>query len=188
LALAAERGWSAFLLGARPGVAREAGERLAARISGLRLAGARDGYFAEEETPRVLAEIRASGAEVLMVAFGNPRQEAWLDRHLAASGVRLGVGVGGFFDFAAGRVPRAPIWMQQAGLEWTFRLLHEPRRLWRRYVLGNPEFLARVLHAEVRRRAGQVLQPELGRLAGRVRQPEARRRAGREATDSRQAA
>ena len=164
LALAAEHAWPTYFLGGRPGVARKAAESMATRIPGLRVAGVRDGFFAEGETFRVVSEIRASGAVVLMVALGNPRQEAWLDRHLSATGVRLGVGVGGFFDFAAERVPRAPLWMQQAGLEWSFRLWQEPRRLWRRYVLGNPEFLARVLHAE------------------------ARRRVGREATDSRQAA
>lgn len=155
LRLAAERAWPVYFLGARPGVARAAADRLVGRIAGLRVAGARDGYFAEGETSRVVAGIRASGAAVLMVAFGNPRQEAWLDRHLAATGVRLGVGVGGFFDFAAGRVPRAPEWMQRAGLEWSYRLAQEPGRLWRRYVLGNPEFLVRVLSAEVRRRAGR---------------------------------
>jgi exopolysaccharide biosynthesis WecB/TagA/CpsF family protein len=155
LALAAERGWSAFFLGARPGVALAASERLAARIPGLRVAGVRDGHFAKDDTVGLVAEIRESGAEILMVALGNPRQETWLDRHLAATGVRLGVGVGGFFDFTAGRVPRAPVWMRHAGMEWSFRLLREPRRLWRRYVVGNPEFLARVLGAEVRRRAGK---------------------------------
>jgi N-acetylglucosaminyldiphosphoundecaprenol N-acetyl-beta-D-mannosaminyltransferase len=155
LRLAAERGWSVFLLGAKAGVAQQAGERLAARIAGLRVAGARDGYFRDTETPQVLTGIRRSGADVLMAAFGNPRQEAWLDRHLDAAGVRLGVGVGGFLDFAAGRVPRAPRWMRGAGVEWVYRLWREPRRLWRRYVLGNPEFLVRVLRAEVERRAGR---------------------------------
>jgi exopolysaccharide biosynthesis WecB/TagA/CpsF family protein len=155
LTLAADRGWPAYFLGARPGVARAAADRLVDRIPGLRVAGARHGYFAEGETPRIVADIRESGAALLMVAFGNPRQEAWLDRHLTATRVRLGVGVGGFLDFAAGRVPRAPEWMRRVGLEWSYRLAQEPGRLWRRYVLGNPEFLARVLRAEVRRRAGR---------------------------------
>ena len=88
----------------------------------------------------------------MMVAFGNPGQERWLDRHLAATGVRLGLGVGGFLDFSAARVPRAPAWMRRAGVEWVFRLVQEPRRLWRRYLVGNPAFLARVLRAEALRR------------------------------------
>jgi exopolysaccharide biosynthesis WecB/TagA/CpsF family protein len=152
LARAAERDWPVFFLGGRPGVAAEAGRQLQARIPGLHLCGARDGYFAEDETPRVVAEVRDSGAAVLMVALGNPRQERWLDRHLAATGARLGLGVGGFFDFAAARVPRAPAWMRRLGVEWVFRLAQEPRRLWRRYLLGNPLFLARVLRAEAIRR------------------------------------
>lgn len=152
LALAAERGWPVFFLGARPGVAAEAGRRLRARLPGLRLAGARDGYFGEAETDRVLHGIRESGATVLMVALGNPRQERWLDRHLGDSGVRLGLGVGGFFDFAAARVPRAPAWMRRLGVEWVFRFAQEPRRMWRRYLLGNPLFVARVLRAEAVRR------------------------------------
>jgi exopolysaccharide biosynthesis WecB/TagA/CpsF family protein len=81
----------------------------------------------------------------LMVAMGNPLQERWIARHLTATGARLGVGVGAFFDFSAGVVPRAPAWMNRAGVEWAYRLAQEPRRMWRRYLIGNPLFLARVL-------------------------------------------
>ena len=80
-----------------------------------------------------------------MAAMGNPLQEKWLDRHLAETGARIGVGVGAFFDFAAGEVVRAPAWMNRLGIEWIFRLAQEPKRLWRRYVVGNPVFLWRVL-------------------------------------------
>jgi alpha-1,3-mannosyltransferase len=76
--------------------------------------------------------------------MGNPQQEQWLNAHLAASGCRLGFGVGGLFDFLAGGVPRAPAWVRAARLEWSFRLLQEPRRLWRRYLVDMPVFLARI--------------------------------------------
>lgn len=145
LELAARRGWPVYFLGAKPGVAETAAARLTRRIPGLSVAGARDGFFGPMEEDEVVADVRRSGAAVVMVAMGNPLQERWLARNLAATGARLGVGVGAFFDFAAGEVPRAPAWMNRAGIEWLHRLALEPRRLWRRYVVGNPLFLGRVL-------------------------------------------
>lgn len=147
LGLAADKGWSVFLLGARPGVAERAGAAMQARYPALEIAGTRDGYWPEGGHPAVVAEIRGSGAPLVMAALGNPLQERWLAEHLEAAGARLGVGVGAFFDFAAGEVVRAPAWMNRFGIEWIFRLLQEPRRLWRRYVVGNPLFLVRVLWA-----------------------------------------
>jgi exopolysaccharide biosynthesis WecB/TagA/CpsF family protein len=149
---AAARGWPVYFLGARPGVAEEAARRLSERMPRLRVAGTRDGYFPDDDSDQVAREIAATGAGILMVAMGNPRQETWLNRHLEATGVRVGIGVGAFLDFSAGVVPRAPAWMNRLWLEWLYRLLQEPRRMWRRYVLGNPLFLARVLGARIRRR------------------------------------
>lgn len=148
---AAARGWRVFFLGAKPGVAAEAARLLTQRIPGLLVCGTRDGYFAPEESDEVAREVARAGAGVVMVAMGNPLQETWLHRHLEATGVRLAVGVGAFLDFSAGVVPRAPSWMNRLWLEWLYRLLQEPRRMWRRYVLGNPLFLARVLKARLRR-------------------------------------
>lgn len=149
---AAARGWPVYFLGAKPGVAEEAARRLAARLPGLRVAGTRDGYFAPSESDAVARSIAETGAGVLMVAMGNPLQETWLSRHLEATGARLGVGVGAFLDFTAGVVPRAPRWMNRLGIEWAYRLLQEPRRMWRRYVLGNPLFVLGVLRQRVTRR------------------------------------
>lgn len=150
LGLAAAKGWSVFLLGAKPGVAERAAAAMKARYPALAVAGTRDGYWPPGSDSEVAAAIRATGASVLMAALGNPLQERWLAEHLEATGARLGVGVGAFFDFAAGELPRAPAWMNRLGIEWVFRLLQEPRRLWRRYIVGNPLFLARVLHARLR--------------------------------------
>ena len=151
LQLAAERGWPVFLLGARPGVAERAAAWLVARYPGLDIAGTRDGYWPEGDDAEVAAAIRGTGATLVMAALGNPLQERWLARHLEGTGARLGVGVGAFFDFAAKEVPRAPAWMNRLGLEWIFRLLQEPRRLWRRYLVGNPVFLARVVRARLKK-------------------------------------
>jgi exopolysaccharide biosynthesis WecB/TagA/CpsF family protein len=149
---AATRGWPVYLLGGRPGVAAQAGQRWRREIDGLEIAGARDGYFAPDASPQVADSIEASGAKVLMVAMGNPLQERWIARHLGATGARLGIGVGAFLDFSAGAVPRAPAWMNRAGIEWLYRLYQEPRRMWRRYVLGNPLFLARMARERLSRR------------------------------------
>ena len=150
LARAAERGWPTFFFGARPGVALRAVSRLAGELPGLEIVGVRDGYVRGPAAEREVVEaIRASGAGLLLVGLGNPRQERWLDDNLAATGAHVGVGVGAFFDFKAGKVPRAPAWMNQLGLEWLHRLTVEPRRMWRRYLVGNPLFLARTARARV---------------------------------------
>lgn len=149
LALAADRGWPVYFLGAGPGVAAAAATRLVATLPGLRVAGVRDGYFTPDEGDDVVEAIRMSGAGLLLVGLGNPLQERWLGRRLGETGARVGVGVGAFFDFQAGTVQRAPRWMNALGIEWLHRLALEPKRMWRRYVLGNPLFLARAARAAV---------------------------------------
>jgi exopolysaccharide biosynthesis WecB/TagA/CpsF family protein len=144
LKLAAEKSWRVYFLGGRPGVAAEAARRLQNQIAGLQIVGTRDGYFAPDQHAAVAAEIQETGADLLMVAMGNPLQECWLDDHLKATGARLGIGVGAFFDFASKRVHRAPAWLNRLGIEWIWRLMQEPRRMWRRYIVGNPLFLWRV--------------------------------------------
>ncbi len=144
LAVAARRGWPVFFLGAAPGVAEAAAGRLRDQIPELVVCGCRHGYFPSEAGGEVADEVRAAGAGLVMVAMGNPLQEQWLDRYLYRSGARLGVGVGAFFDFSAGVARRAPTWMNRAGIEWVHRLAMDPRRLWKRYLLGNPLFFFRL--------------------------------------------
>jgi exopolysaccharide biosynthesis WecB/TagA/CpsF family protein len=151
LRLASRLGWSVYLLGAAEGVAERAARRLRTQIEDLNIVGTHSGYWHESAANDVAAAIRASGADLVMVAMGNPRQEEWLAAHLASTGARVGVGVGAYFDFAAGTVPRAPAWMNRIGVEWMWRLAQEPRRLWRRYIVGNPLFLARVVKSRVAR-------------------------------------
>lgn len=170
---AAARGWPVFLLGGQGPVAERAAQRLSERIAGLRVVGTQHGFFTDGESDAVVDRVRASGASVLMVALGQPRQEQWLARHLERTGARVGLGVGGFLDFSAGAVRRAPAWMNRAGLEWTYRLAQEPRRLAHRYLIGNPVFLARVLRPAARngKLAPAPASPELvwGIGSGRLR-------------------
>lgn len=149
---AAAEGVPLFLLGARPGVAEAAARAMTGRFPGLLVAGVRDGYFPPGEEDAVLEEINRSGARVLLVAMGAPRQEVWLHERLHRLSPPVRMGVGGLFDFYSGRIRRAPQWMRDVGLEWVYRLLQEPGRMWRRYVVGNPLFLFRVAGEERRRK------------------------------------
>lgn len=145
---AAARGYSVFLFGARPGTAKAAAATLATTIPGLRIAGTRDGYDGASDPQAAIRAINASGADILLVAMGVPKQELWIDRHLPDLAPRLVLGVGALFDFLAGNVSRAPAPVRRLRLEWAWRLAQEPRRLARRYLLGNASFLARAsLHA-----------------------------------------
>jgi exopolysaccharide biosynthesis WecB/TagA/CpsF family protein len=133
-----------FLYGARPGVAEAAGRELEVRCPGIRVVGSEHGYG----DPHVAAgRIAAARPDVLLVALGNPRQEEWIATHLPGLGPCVAMGVGALFDYLAGRVRRAPRWVLRLRSEWVFRLVVEPRRLWRRYLVGNAAFLWRVARA-----------------------------------------
>ncbi|HEU5369373.1 MAG TPA: WecB/TagA/CpsF family glycosyltransferase, partial [Ktedonobacterales bacterium] len=134
----AARGYRFFLLGAAPGVAEAAARILGQRFPGLQVVGTYAGSPAPAEAEHILGLIRAARPDVLAVAYGAPKQDLWIRQHaqaLGAAGVGVAIGVGGAYDFITGRVPRAPRWMQRAGLEWLFRLLRQPRRAWRMRVL-----------------------------------------------------
>jgi alpha-1,3-mannosyltransferase len=133
-----------FFLGGSTGVAERAASRLLDQCGRHRIAGCQNGYGRAGDAADIVARIRASRADVVLVAMGNPAQERWLAENLDATGCRLGFGVGALFDFLSGDVPRAPHWIRVARLEWAWRLAREPGRLWRRYLLGNPVFLMRV--------------------------------------------
>lgn len=127
-ALAAARGYRVFLLGAAPGVADTAAAALRRRYPTLTIAGTAHGYFTDDAT--VLEQIRRASPHILLVALGFPRQELWIAAHRNHLRIPVVMGVGGTFDVLAGRVHRAPQWMQRVGLEWVYRLIQEPRR-WR---------------------------------------------------------
>jgi N-acetylglucosaminyldiphosphoundecaprenol N-acetyl-beta-D-mannosaminyltransferase len=155
-ARAEERGYSVYLLGARREVLEEAVRRLRSRYPRLRIGGYRDGYFDDAESPAVCAAIRSARPDILFVGMSSPRKEYWIAEHRGELGVPFTMGVGGAFDIVAGVRRRAPVWMQRAGLEWLFRLLQEPRRLWRRYFVTIARFLTLVAREAVVRRRGRA--------------------------------
>lgn len=142
---AAARNWPIFLLGAKPGVAEKLAGVLRDLHPTIEIVGMHHGHFTPEEEPDVVVHIREVGTGLLLVGMGNPHQERFLNRRLTETGARLGIGVGAYFDFQTGTVARSPAWMNRMGLEWVHRLALEPKRMWRRYLIGNPAFLARVL-------------------------------------------
>lgn len=132
---AAAEDWRVYLLGAAPGVAEEAAGRLCLDYPGLQVVGTHHGYFSEgEEAARVAEIVRQARPQLLFVALGAPKQEQWIDRYLEQTGASVAVGVGGSFDVIAGRVRRAPQWLQRLHLEWLARLLRQPAR-WRRQLV-----------------------------------------------------
>lgn len=149
-AAAAVLGLPIFLLGGGEGVAADAAAALTARHSELRVAGTRNGYFRDDESDAITADIAASGARILFAGMGFPRQEYWLSEHLRETGCGVGIGVGGSFDVIAGRIDRAPPLVRRLGLEWLYRLVKEPRR-WRRQ-LALPRFVWLVALDELRLR------------------------------------
>lgn len=143
----ADSGRRLYLLGAKPGVAEEAARRLAEQYPGLRIAGTHDGYF-QEDGP-VTEAIRASGAEVVFVCLGAPKQEKWMAKNGAATGAHLLIGLGGCLDVFSGQVQRAPEIYRKLGLEWFHRLIKHPGRAGR--MLKLPLFLVHVLEEKRKR-------------------------------------
>jgi N-acetylglucosaminyldiphosphoundecaprenol N-acetyl-beta-D-mannosaminyltransferase len=151
LALAAERGYRPFILGARQEVLEQAVARLRQRHPDLNLAGWENGYFDEAAIPDVCERIRSSGADMLFVAMSSPRKELFLDQYGPHLGVPFAMGVGGAIDVVAGHTRRAPVLFQRLGLEWLYRLLQEPRRLAPRYLRTNTRLLLLLARELVRR-------------------------------------
>jgi N-acetylglucosaminyldiphosphoundecaprenol N-acetyl-beta-D-mannosaminyltransferase len=143
LAECSSRGWPVFLLGGAQGVADQAAGVLMQHRTGLQIAGTQHGYFEAGQGAEVALRIRTSGARLVAVGMGFPRQENWVAEHRAGLGTVACIGVGGAFDVISGRLPRAPLAIRRAGLEWLYRLVREPRRFARQLAL--PVFAARAL-------------------------------------------
>jgi N-acetylglucosaminyldiphosphoundecaprenol N-acetyl-beta-D-mannosaminyltransferase len=137
-------GQGLFLLGAKPGVAEQVRDWIQQHHPAVTVSGCHHGYFSLAEEPEVIRQIAGSGASLLLVAFGAPRQDKWIHQHLNETGVQAAMGVGGLFDFYSGNISRAPQWLRELGMEWFYRFLQEPRRMWKRYFVGNALFLFRV--------------------------------------------
>ena len=142
-ALSPGKGYRIFFLGAAPGVAAEAAAKAQVRWPGTHIVGVCDGYFSPEQEPSVLAQIKEANPDIVMVAFGIPKQEKWIARHKAALGAPVFMGIGGSFDVLSGRVKRAPVFMQRFGFEWLYRLIQNPKKISK--VMTLPQFALLVL-------------------------------------------
>ncbi len=151
--LFAQRKRRMYLLGAAPSVAEKSAAWANSHVETDIIAGYHHGFFdSEDEERAVVAEINESRADLLLVAMGVPMQEKWIDRYRDSLEVPLCMGVGGLFDFYSGTIRRAPKWMRSLGIEWVWRLLMEPRRMWHRYIVGNWLFVLRLLRIRMEQR------------------------------------
>ncbi len=149
LAMSANKGYSVYLLGAKEEVVGETARRVQQLYPGLKLAGYHHGYFWDDEEAMV-NKVRESGAQLLFVAITSPKKENFINRWRDQLGVTFVMGVGGTFDVVAGKVKRAPLWMQKWGLEWLYRVIQEPRRMWKRYLVTNSKFAWMLLKAKLK--------------------------------------
>ena len=150
-----------YLLGSEPPLAREAAARLRAIYPDLDVVGAHHGFFelGSDHNERVIEDINAHAPRIVLVGMGTPKQELWVDRYGDRLEGAVVWTVGALFDYVSGRTPRAPRWLADNGLEWIFRLAIEPQRMWRRYLLGNPIFITRVLSEAKRQGRDESRQP-----------------------------
>jgi N-acetylglucosaminyldiphosphoundecaprenol N-acetyl-beta-D-mannosaminyltransferase len=147
----ADKQWRVYLLGAREEVVSEVKRLYELKYPGLTVAGYRNGYWSAEEEPGVVAQITEARADLLFVAISSPKKEHFLGQYQGQMKIPFAMGVGGTFDVAVGRVKRAPVWMQKSGLEWFYRFLQEPRRMFRRYFIEDMGFI-RLFFKEALRR------------------------------------
>jgi N-acetylglucosaminyldiphosphoundecaprenol N-acetyl-beta-D-mannosaminyltransferase len=140
LHLASERGYGVYMLGAGEETVTKVVSGCKSEFSGVKIVGWHSGYFDAAEEQQIISDIRSCQPHILFVALGSPLQEFWLENNHTDLAVPFSMGVGGSFDVLAGNLRRAPLWMQRRGLEWLFRLLLEPRRMWKRYLKTNLVF------------------------------------------------
>ena len=148
LALAERKDYPVFFLGAHQEVVEKAVSVLQQQYPSLQIAGFHHGYFWENEET-VVDTVRSSGARLLFVAISSPKKEKFIDRWQDQLGVDFVMGVGGTFDVVAGKVKRAPLWMQRNGLEWLYRVIQEPGRMWKRYLVTNSKFALLLLKEKI---------------------------------------
>ena len=147
-----EKGWRVYLLGAREEVVSGVFNIYQRKYPGLTIAGYRNGYWKPEEEAGVVEQIKAAQADLLFVAISSPKKEQFLGKYQAEMRIPFAMGVGGTFDVAVGKVKRAPVWMQKSGLEWFYRFLQEPRRMFKRYFIDDMAFIWLLLREATARR------------------------------------
>jgi len=169
------RSYGVYFLGAKPAVVEKVIQVVRRDYPGVRIAGCRDGYFSEQEEQSVAEEIKNSRADILFVAISPPRKEIFLGKWREFMDVPICHGVGGSFDVVAGVARRAPVWMQKSGLEWLYRLIQEPRRMWKRYLVTNTKFImlcfGEVAKALLSRFFGKAARAADARIEDRQNEP-----------------
>lgn len=148
--LAETKQYMVYFLGAHDETLTKFLEIVIERFPDIQIAGFRNGYFNDEESDSIVQQVRQTKPAMLFVGISSPKKEYWLSENLNALGVPFVMGVGGSFDVLAGKVRRAPVWMQRTGFEWLYRVLQEPRRLWKRYLVGNTQFLFLVIREYIK--------------------------------------
>ncbi len=146
--LAERKNYRIYLFGAKEEVVVKVKATFEMRYPNIKIAGYRNGYFTEKDEPEIVKEMADSKADMLFVAFSSPKKEYWIAKYINQLHIPFVMGVGGSFDVVAGVTERAPLWMQNCGLEWFYRFIQEPRRMWKRYILGNAEFIRLTFRAK----------------------------------------
>lgn len=147
--LAEEEKYGVYFFGATQEVLEKTVLKMKKEHPNLIISGYKNGYFDKDEEKRIIEDMHKSNAKILLVAFSSPKKEYWLSENINKINIPFCMGVGGSFDVVAGKAKRAPKWMQKIGLEWFYRFIQEPRRMWKRYILGNLKFLRIVINERV---------------------------------------
>lgn len=142
MAVSEKKGYKVFLFGAKEEVVTKVKAIYEQQYPNIQIVGYRNGYFTEKDEPQIVKQMRDSEADMMFVAFSSPKKEYWVSKYLNEINIPFVMGVGGSFDIVAGVTKRAPIWFQEHGLEWFYRFVQEPRRMWKRYIIGNARFVA----------------------------------------------
>lgn len=160
IALSNEKGYKVYLFGAKEEVVIKVKEIFEKKYPKLQIVGYRNGYFTKEDEPEIIKNMAESGADMMFVAFSSPKKEYWVNKYLNELHIPFVMGVGGSFDVVVGITDRAPVWMQNHGLEWFYRFIQEPRRMWKRYIVGNAKFIALTYETKISARKTNVCQGE----------------------------
>ena len=147
---ASDKNYKIYLFGAREEVVKKVKAIFERKYPTLQIVGYRNGYFTEADEPEIVKNMAESGADMMFVAFSSPKKEYWIRLYLKELNIPFVMGVGGSFDVIAGTTKRAPLWMQKCGMEWFYRFIQEPGRLWKRYLVGNVSFMIYVLQYKMR--------------------------------------
>lgn len=158
LSLAANNRKKVFFLGGKEGVAEKASQTIKDRIPEMQIAGCLSGYFSKKEEQEVIEKVNSSEAELLVLGMGVPKQELWASRNRdKLENIKIIIAGGAILDFLSGRIRRAPLWMRKMNMEWVFRLINEPGRLWKRYIIGNILFVFYLFRIRIIAKKGQPL-------------------------------